>query len=73
VLSGYDDASKIDASATNLQMPNGDDSEGEGASSVEPIAPSPISSNTPMQTNPPTADRAALGAPSTSGENGSVR
>jgi hypothetical protein len=67
VLSGDDDAPKIDASAANLHAPDGDDAEGEGASLVEPIAPDPISSNTSVQIDPSAGDRAALGAPSTSG------
>jgi hypothetical protein len=46
VLSGDDDVLKIDASIAKLKVPDGDDAEGEGASSVEPIAPSPIDSNT---------------------------
>jgi hypothetical protein len=43
-----DDASKIDASIANLYAPDGNDAEGEGASSVEPVAPGPIGSNVPM-------------------------
>jgi hypothetical protein len=35
VLIGDDDAPKIDALAANLQAPNDDDAEGDGASSVE--------------------------------------
>jgi hypothetical protein len=46
VLSGDDDMLKIDASAVNLQAPDGNDAEDEGASSVEPIAPGMIGSNT---------------------------
>jgi hypothetical protein len=49
VLSGDDDVSKIDAPSANLQAPNGDDAEGEGASLVELIAPRPIGSNAPVQ------------------------
>jgi hypothetical protein len=45
VLSGDDDASKIDASTANLKVSDGDDAKGEGASSVESIAPGPIGSN----------------------------
>jgi hypothetical protein len=67
VLSGDDDAPKIDASIANLQAPDGDDAEGDEASSVETIAPGPIGSNTPVQTDPTTSDRGALGAPSASG------
>jgi hypothetical protein len=48
VLSGDDDAPKIDASVANLQVSDGDDVEGEGASSVEQIALDPIGSNAPM-------------------------
>jgi hypothetical protein len=65
VLSGYDYESKIDASTANLKEPDGNDAEGEGASSVELIAPGPIGSNAPVQTDPSTTDWAALGAPST--------
>jgi hypothetical protein len=67
VLSGDDDASKIGASTANLKASDGDDAEGEGASSVEPIFPGPIGSNAPVQTDPFAADRAALGAPSVGG------
>jgi hypothetical protein len=67
VLSGDDDASKIDASTANLKAPDGDDAKGEGASSVEPIAPCPISSNAQVQTDPSAAYRAILGATSTGG------
>jgi hypothetical protein len=67
VLSGNDDVPKIVASAANLQVPDGDDAEGEGTSSVEPIAPSLIGSNAPEQTDPSIADQAALGAPSAGG------
>jgi hypothetical protein len=63
VLSGDDDSSKIDASTAKLNAPDADDDEGEGASSVELIAPGPISSNTSVQTDPSAADRATLGAP----------
>jgi hypothetical protein len=48
VLSGDDDASKIDALTANLQAPDGNDAEDEGASSVEPVAPSLIGSNAPV-------------------------
>jgi hypothetical protein len=67
VLSGDDDASKIDASTANLKAIDDDDVEGEGASSVEPIAPGPIGSNASVQTDPSVTDRATLGAPSTGG------
>jgi hypothetical protein len=67
VLSGDHDALKIDASTANLQAPNGNDAEGEGASSVELIAHGLISSNASVQTDPSAADRAVPGAPSTSG------
>jgi hypothetical protein len=56
--------SKIDASTAKPKAPDGDDAEGEGASSAEPIAPNPISFNTPVRTEPSVADRAASGAPS---------
>jgi hypothetical protein len=45
VLSGDDDELKIDASAAKLQAQDGDDAEGERASSVEPIAPGLIDPN----------------------------
>jgi hypothetical protein len=48
VLSGDNDAPKIDASAANLHAPYGDDAEDEGASSVEPITPGPIGPNAPV-------------------------
>jgi hypothetical protein len=67
VLRGDDDEPKIDASAANLQALDGDDAGGEGAPSVELIAPGPISSNALVQTDPSVADQAAPGAPSTSG------
>jgi hypothetical protein len=67
VLTGDEDALKIDASTANLQAPDGDDAEGEGSSSVELISPGPIDSNVPVQTDPSTANRAALGAPSAGG------
>jgi hypothetical protein len=67
VLSGDDDALKIDASTANLQAPDGDDAEGERVSSVEPIALGLIDSNALVQTNPSAADRTALGAPSAGG------
>jgi hypothetical protein len=67
VLSGDGDETKIDASAANLQALDGDDAEGERASSVEPIAPGLISSNALVQTDPSAADWAAPGASSASG------
>jgi hypothetical protein len=67
VLSGDDDASKIDALTANLKTSDGNDSKGEGASSVEPIARSLIGSNESIQTDPSATDRAAFGAPSASG------
>jgi hypothetical protein len=67
VLIGDDDAPKIDALAANLQAPNDDDAEGDGASSVESISPGSIGSNASVQTDPSAADWAALGAPSASG------
>jgi hypothetical protein len=56
VLSGDDDVSQIDALTANLQAPDGDDAEGDGSSSVDPIIPGPISFNTPVQTNPSATD-----------------
>jgi hypothetical protein len=67
VLSGDDDTSKIDASTANLKAPDCDEAEGEGASSVESIAPGLIGSNTPVQIDPSAIDQAALGAPSAGG------
>jgi hypothetical protein len=67
VLSGDDDASKIGASTANPKVSDGDDAEIEGASSVEPITPSPIGSIVPVQTDPSAVDRAVLGAPSAGG------
>jgi hypothetical protein len=64
VLSGDDDALKIDASLAKLKVPDGDDAEGEGASSVEPIALGPTWSTASVQTDPSAANRAAPGAPS---------
>jgi hypothetical protein len=48
-------------------VPDGDDAKGEGASSVEQIAPGSIGSNALVQTDPSAIDRAALGAPSVGG------
>jgi hypothetical protein len=45
VLSGDDDALKIDALTAKLNVPDGDDAKGEGAYSVESIALDPIVSN----------------------------
>jgi hypothetical protein len=65
--SGDDDASKIDALATELGASASDEADGEGISLAEPIVPGLISSNTPAQANPFVADRVILGAPSTGG------
>jgi hypothetical protein len=65
--SGDDDASKIDALAAELRAPAGDEAEGEGISSAEPIALGPISSNTPAQANSSVADQEVSSAPSTGG------
>jgi hypothetical protein len=67
VLSGDDDALKIDASTANPKVSDGDDAESEGASLVESITPGPIGSNAPVQTDPSAIDRAVLGAPSAGG------
>jgi hypothetical protein len=67
VLSGDDDVSKIDASTAKPKVPDGDDAEGEGTSSVELIAPNPISPNMSVQTEPSVADRVASNAPSAGG------
>jgi hypothetical protein len=67
VLSGDDDASKIDASTANLKVQDGDDAKGEGASLVESTAPGLIGSTVPVQTDPFAVNRAAPGAPSVGG------
>jgi hypothetical protein len=48
VLSGDDDALKIDALTAKLNVADGDDAKGEGAYLVESIAPDPIISNAPV-------------------------
>jgi hypothetical protein len=73
VLSGDDDVSKIDASTTNLKALDGDDAEGEGASSVEPIAFDPIGSKASVQTDPSAVDRLLLLPHLLMGTNESVR
>jgi hypothetical protein len=73
VLSGDDDVSKIDASTTNLKALDGDDAEGEGASSVELIAPDPIGSKALVQTDPSAVDWLLLLPHLLMGTNESVR
>jgi hypothetical protein len=65
--SGDDDASKIDALVVEPKAPAGDDANGEGISSAEPIVLGLISSNTPTQADPSVADRVVSSAPSASG------
>jgi hypothetical protein len=67
VLSGDDDVSMISTSIANLKALDDDDADGEGASSVEPIAPSLIGSTALVQINPSAIDQAAPSAPSTVG------
>jgi hypothetical protein len=67
VLSGDDNMSKVDASTAKLKAPDDDDDEDEGTSSVEPIAPHPISSSVLVQTKPSVVDRAAPSAPPVGG------
>jgi hypothetical protein len=62
VSSGDDDAPKVDALAAKPRVPAGDEADGEGISSAEPIAPGPISFNTLAQPNPSVADRVASSA-----------
>jgi hypothetical protein len=64
VLSGDNNASKIDASTANLKAPDGDNAEGEGASLVESISRGSIGSTALVQTDPFAGNRAAPGAPS---------
>jgi hypothetical protein len=59
VSSGDDDVPALDASATKQKKLAGDDVTDGGASSAEPIASNPISSNTSGQTNSSVADRTA--------------
>jgi hypothetical protein len=56
VSSGEDDASKVDTLPAKQKVPDGDDAEGEGVSSAEPIAPALISSSVLKQAKPSTAD-----------------
>jgi hypothetical protein len=67
VLSGDDDALKIDALTAMLKAPDGDDAKGEEASSVEPIFPGPIDSNASVQIHPSAVNQTATGAPSVGG------
>jgi hypothetical protein len=67
VSSGGDDASKTDALAAEPRVLAGDEPEGEGISSVEPIAPGSIRSNTLVQADPSVADQVISSTPSTSG------
>jgi hypothetical protein len=59
VSSGDDDVLTLDALATKQKKSVGNDVEDGRASSAEPIAPNPISSNTSGQTDPSVTDRAA--------------
>jgi hypothetical protein len=68
VSSGDDDASKIDSLAADPKVPAGDEAEGEGVSSAEPIAPSLISSNKSVQIVPSVANQVIPSAPSTGGK-----
>jgi hypothetical protein len=66
VSSGEDDVPKPDALMTRQKTSAGDDAEDGGASSAEPIAPNPTSSNVLEQTDPFVADRAGSTNPSAS-------
>jgi hypothetical protein len=68
VSSGEDDASKVDTLPAKQKVPDGDDAEGEGVSSAEPIAPALISSSVSKQAKPSTADQIDIVAPSTGGQ-----
>jgi hypothetical protein len=52
VSSGEDDVSRPTASANKLKKSAVDDAKDGGVSSAEPIAPNPISSGTPGQSDP---------------------
>jgi hypothetical protein len=67
VSSGDDHVSKIDASTAELRAPAGDEPEGEGIYSTEPITPGPIRSNTSVQADPSVADRVISSIPSADG------
>jgi hypothetical protein len=54
VSSGEDDVARLDASVDKLKKSVGDDAEDGGVSSVEPIAPNPISSSMLEQSDPST-------------------
>jgi hypothetical protein len=54
VSSGEDDVARLDASVDKLKKSVGDDAEDGGVSLVEPIAPNPISSSMPEQSDPST-------------------
>jgi hypothetical protein len=64
VSSGDDDVPKLDALATAQKKSVGDNAEDGGASSAKLIAPNPISSNAPGQTDPSVADWTASTNPS---------
>ena len=68
VSSGDDDASKIDALAAEPRVAAGDEADGEGISSAEPIDPGPIRSNTPVHADPFIADPVISSTPSTDGQ-----
>jgi hypothetical protein len=68
VSSGDDDAPKVDASVAELRVPTGDEADGEGTSSAEPIAPGPIRSNTSAHVDPFVADWVVSSTPSADGQ-----
>jgi hypothetical protein len=67
VPSGEDDVLKPDASVTRQRKSTGDDAEVGEASSAELVAPNPISSNVPEQTDPSVTDHDASTNPSVGG------
>jgi hypothetical protein len=67
VSSGEDDVPKTDASTHKRKAPAGDDAEDRAASSAEPIASNPISSDALEQTDPSIADQATLFVPPAAG------
>jgi hypothetical protein len=58
------DVALSDEDNVGLSEPAGDDAGGNGASSVETLAPNPIRSNSAGETHPSAADRAASTGPS---------
>jgi hypothetical protein len=65
VSSGDDTTPKIDILVGKKNAPFSDDTEGEGVSSAEPIAPDPISSSMSEQADPSAADRVKVVVSST--------